>query len=70
MGVMRQCRAPGVQHQRGADLGAQTLGIGGQGEQGLGGHLEEQCVDHGLVLIGDLGDGRGQREHEVVILHR
>ena len=68
--VMRQCRAPAVQHQRRADAGPQVLGIGSDGEQGFGGNVEQQTVDHGLVLIGDGGDRRRQREDYVVVLHR
>jgi hypothetical protein len=70
MRVVRQRRAPGVQHQRGADARAQVLGIGGDGLQHLGGHIEQQAIDGGLVLVRDVGDGRGQREDDVVILDR
>jgi hypothetical protein len=48
--VVRQRRPPGVQHQRGADLRTQMLGIGRDGAQRLGRHLEQQTVDHRLVL--------------------
>ena len=68
--VMGQRRAPGVQHQRRADARAQVLRIGGDGQQGLGRHVEQQAIDHGLVLVRDVGDGRRQREHHVVVLHR
>ena len=51
-------------------LRAQMLGIGGDGEQRLGGDVEQQAVDHGLVLVGDVGDRRRQREDHVVVLHR
>ena len=44
--------------------------VGGDGEQGLGSNLEQQAIDHGLVLVGDVGDRRRQREHHVVILYR
>ena len=69
-GMMRQRRAPGVQHQRRADARAQMLRIGGDGAQRLGGDVEQQAVDHGLVLVGDGGDRRRQREDHVVVLHR
>jgi hypothetical protein len=68
--MVRQRRAPGVQHQRGADAGTKVLGIGGDPDQRLGRHVEQQAVDHGLVLVRDVGDRRRQREHHVVILHR
>ena len=68
--VVRQRRTPGVQHQRGADARAQLLRIGGDGLQHLSGHVEQQAVDVGLVLIRQVSDGRGQREDHMVILHR
>ena len=42
-----------------ADAGAEMLGIGGDRERGLGRGLEQQIVDHGLVLVGDVGDRAG-----------
>ena len=52
--MMGHRRAPGVQHGGDADAGAEVLGIGGDGEHGLGGGLEQQIVDHRLVLVGDV----------------
>jgi hypothetical protein len=43
MRVVRHRRAPRVQHERGADRRAQVLRIGGDGEQRLGGDLEQQA---------------------------
>ena len=63
-------RAPGVQHGGDADAGAEMLGIGRDGEHGLGRGLEQQVVDHGLVLVGDIGDRRRQREHDVEVADR
>jgi hypothetical protein len=60
-------RAPGVEHGGDADPGAQVLGIGGDGEHGVGRGLEQQIVDHGLVLVGDVGDRCRQREHDVEV---
>ena len=60
--MVRQRRAPGVQHQRGADARAEMLRIGGDGLQHLGGHIEQQPVDDGLVRVRDVGDRRRQRE--------
>ena len=40
--MVRQRRAPGVQHQRGADPRTQVLRIGGDGAQRLGGDVEQQ----------------------------
>jgi len=70
VGVVGQCRAPGVQHQRGADVGAQVLGIGRDTQQRLGGDVEQQAVQRRLVLVRDVGDRRRQREDHVVVLHR
>ena len=68
--MMRERRAPGVQHQRRTDLGAQMLRIGGDRAQRLGGDVEQQPVDKRLVVPGDGTDRRGQREDDVVILDR
>jgi hypothetical protein len=43
------------------------LGIGRDGEHGLGRGPEQQVVDHRLVLVGDIGDRTGQREHDVKV---
>ena len=63
-------RAPGVQDGQDADAGAEVLGVGRDRDQRLGRGLEQQIVDHGLVLVGDVGDGRRQREHHVIVRHR
>lgn len=65
---MEQVLAPRVQHGEEADLGAQVLGVGSDGAQGLGGGTEEQAVDERLVLIGDGGNVAGQREDDVNVL--
>jgi hypothetical protein len=46
------------------------LGIGCDGEHGLGRGLEQEIVDHCFVLISNVGDGSRQREHHVEIWHR
>jgi hypothetical protein len=38
------------------------LRIGGNRQHGLGRDLEQEIVDHRLVLVGDIGDGRRQRD--------
>jgi hypothetical protein len=70
VGMMGERRSPGVQHQGRADLRAQMLGVGGDGEQRLGSEVEQQGVDHGLILVGDVGDRCRQRKHHVVVLDR
>ena len=67
---MGQRRAPGVQHGGDADSGAEMLGIGCDGDEGLGGSLEQDVVDRGLILIGDVSDLRRQREHNVEVWDR
>jgi hypothetical protein len=70
MGVMGQGRAPGVQHQGEPEACAEVLGIGADREQGLGGGLEQEAVDHRFIVIGDLPDRRRQGEDHMVVLHR
>ena len=57
--MMDERLPPGVQHGEEADLGAEVAGVGGDRAQRLGDGAEEQSVDDGLVLRGDLGDSRG-----------
>ncbi len=57
-----------MQHGEETDLGAEMLGVGGDGAQRLGGGVEEQAVDERLVLIGDGGNGLRQREDDVKVL--
>jgi len=51
-------------------LGAEMLGIGGDGDHGLGRGGEQDVVNDGLVLIGNVGDGRRQREHHMEVRNR
>ena len=67
--VVGHGRAPGVQHRRDGDPGTQVLRVGGDREHGLGRGLEQQVVDHALVVVGDVADGRRQREDDVEIGH-
>ena len=68
--MMRQRRAPGVQHQGRADPGTQVLRIGGDRAQRLGGDVEQKSINDLLVGVGDGADRRWQGEHHVVIRHR
>jgi len=56
-----------MEHGGDADAGAEMLGIGGDGEHGLGRGPEQQIVDNGLVVIGDVGDLGRQGEDEVEV---
>ena len=67
---MRQRGAPGVQDGYEADARTEMLGIGRDRERGLGRGLEQQVVDHRLVLIGDVGDLGRQCVHHMKIRHR
>ena len=57
--VVGQRRAPGVQHRGDADPRAEMLGIGRDGDERLGRGLEQDAVDDGLVLVGDVADRAG-----------
>src|SRR5437016_4917320 len=70
MRMVRHRRAPGVKHRSDADAGAQVLGIGRDGDHGLGRGREQDVVDRGLVLIRDVRNGPRQREHHVEVRHR
>src|SRR3979490_1127972 len=53
-----------------ADAGAEVFWVCRDGGQGLGRDLEQEVVDDGLVLVGDVGDGRRQREHRMKVRYR
>ena len=67
---MGQRLTPGVQDREAADLAPEPSGIGGQRGHGLDGALEQDRIDGSLVLEGDGGDRRGQREHDMEIGNR
>ena len=69
MRMVGECRSPGVEHGGEPDAGAEVLGVGGDGDQGLGGGFEQQVIDDGLVLIGDVGDRPRQGEDDMEIRH-
>ena len=68
MRMMDERLAPGVEDGEEADLGAEVAGVGGDGAQRLGDGSEEQSVDDGLVLGGDLGDRRRHGEDDMEVL--
>ena len=49
---------------------APRCGIGGDCERGLGSRFEQETVDRGFILIGDIGDRPRQREDDVEITDR
>jgi hypothetical protein len=68
MWMMKQIRAPGMEHGEEADFGAQMLGIRSDGAQGFGRRLEENAVDYLLVLVGDGGNLFRHRKDNVEVL--
>ena len=60
MRMMHKCLEPGVQDGEEADLGAEMARVGGYRAESLGDGPEEEIVDDGLVLGGELGDSRGR----------
>ena len=70
MRMMDERLAPGVEDGEEADLGAEMVRVGSNRAERLGDGPEEQTVDDGLVLGGDLGDGRGHGENDVEVLGR
>ena len=58
-----------MQHRSEADASAEALWVGRDRNQRLGRGFEQDAIDHGLVVIGHIGDGRRHCEHDVVIGH-
>src|SRR5215472_10077191 len=59
-----------MEHGGKPDAGAEVLGVGRDGDQGLGGGFEQQVIDDRLVVIGDVGDRSRQGEDDMEIGHR
>src|SRR5262249_42123017 len=70
MWMMGERRTPGVQDGKNAYAGAKMFGIGRDGKHGLGRSLEQDAIDHGLVLVSDVGDLSWQREYDVEVRER
>ena len=68
--VVRHGRAPGVEDGGDTDARTEMTRVGGDGEHGLGGHPEQQIIDHRLVVEGDVGDLGGHCEDDVEIADR
>ncbi len=68
VGMVKQVLTPTMEHGEEADLGAEVLGIGGNGLQGFRGGPEQNAIDHLFVLIGDRGNLFRQRKDHVEIL--
>jgi hypothetical protein len=59
-----------MEHSGDTDPCAEMLGIGGDDHHRLRSRLEQQVIDHRLVLEGDVSDLGGQREDHVEVSHR
>ena len=68
--MVRQRRAPGVEHGGDANARAEMAWVGGDGEHGLRRRPEQQVVHDGLVVEGDIGDFGRNREDDVEIANR
>src|SRR5258707_3088484 len=66
--MKKEVLSPTVKHREKADLGAQMLGIGSNGGQGLGSGAEENAVDEIFVLVSDGSDLFGNREDDMKIV--
>ena len=67
MRMKQQSLIPGMEHAEEADLRAEVPGIAGDLEQSLGTGMEQQVVDHLLVLQGEWGQFARQREDHMHI---
>ena len=68
VGMKKQILSPTVQYREEADLGAQMLGIGSNGGQGLGRGSEQNAVDEIFVLVSNGRDLFGESEDDVKIV--
>lgn len=69
MQTVLQDLAPGMEDGGHAELGAEMLGVGRDGGERLRRAAEQDGIDDGLVLEGDLSGGRGHGEDDVEIRH-
>jgi hypothetical protein len=51
--MMKQVRAPSMEHSEKTDLCAQVLGISGNGQQALRRGPEQNAIEPSLILIGN-----------------
>ena len=70
MRMEKQVLSPTVKYGEKADLGAQMLGIGSDGRQGLGSGSEKYAVDEILVLVSDGSNLFGKGEDDMKIVRR
>ena len=70
MGVVRQCRSPGVEHGGDADARAEMTPVSGDRQHRLGRRSEQQVIDCGLVVERDVCDLGGHCEDDVEVSDR
>src|ERR1700737_2695085 len=70
VGMMHQGLAPGGEDGDAADRTAEPAWIGGERRHRLGGSLEQDGIDDGLVLESDRGDRCGKCKDDVEIGNR
>ena len=68
MRMEKQVLSPTVKYGEKTDLGAQMLGIGSDGRQGLGSGAEEYAVDETFVLVSDGSNLFGNGEDDMKIV--
>lgn len=68
MRMEKQVLSPTVKYGEKTDLGAQMLGIGSDGRQGLGSGSEEYAVDEMFVLVSDGSNLFGNGEDDMKIV--
>ena len=68
VGMVRERLAPGVQNRRKADLGAEMLGVAGNGFEGLDSCRKQHVIHDRLVLVGQSSNFLRQREDDMKIL--
>ena len=68
--MMGERLAPCVKNGQEPDLPAEMPRIGGDGLECCGDGVEQDGIDDGLVVEGDLGDFGRYREHDVEVRHR
>src|SRR5215469_3277000 len=70
MGMKVEVLSPTVQHRKESQRDTQTFGITGNGERRLGGSAEEDLIESLLVVEGERGNGFGDGEDHMEVLHR
>ena len=68
--MMGEHLTPGVKNGQEADLATQRSWIGSKGLERRGDGVEQDAIDYGLIVEGDLGDLGRHGEHDVEIGYR